>query len=127
MRMLMIGVDVIVWMSVARTVMMNVLVFVKNDFEPTAKYVGEPTQCSQIGNVTAAFQARNHGFCHANPPGQMCLRLTCVAPQLHQLARTLRGDTLGIVGAAFGAKALHHGLLAKLLRGHSKNAKQVQI
>jgi hypothetical protein len=105
--MLMLGVKMMVRVAVARAVSMRVSMFMKDDFKLSPEYVGNPAQRPQIWNMTAAFQTRNHRFCHAQTLGKLRLRLTGVAAQLQQFARALGGDTFGVVSRALGSNSPH--------------------
>ena len=52
-------------MAVPRAVRVDMLVFVKDDFEFAAEGVGYTAQRSQAWNMLSTFQPRDHGFSHA--------------------------------------------------------------
>ena len=115
MVMPMIEVEMAVGMRMPRPVGMGVLVLVKNNFEPTAKRVRNPTQGFQARHVVTALEPRDHQLGHAKAMRQLPLSFTIARPQFQQLARTVGGDRHAVVGGWCRYK-VHRHYFANLLR-----------
>jgi hypothetical protein len=105
------GIEMAVGMRMAGAVGVDMLVFVKDDFEPPAKDVGDAAQGLEARDVIAALETRDHRLGHVQPLRQRSLRLTSAGAQLQQLSRTLGGDRCAVVGGKpVGGHGFHNRL-----------------
>lgn len=95
--MLMIGLIVGVRMRVPCPVRMHVLVLVKDDLQTAPEGVGDAAQRDEVRDVIASFQARDHGFGHGKPLGELLLRLAGVLAKFEQAMGALSGDGGAVV------------------------------
>lgn len=78
----------------------DVLVFMKDDFEFAAEGVGDTAQRSQAWNMLSAFQPRDHGLGHAQFFGKFQLGFPLMGAKTKKRSGTLCGKGLRIVAAA---------------------------
>lgn len=113
MRVPVIGVEMMVWMTVPRAVRVDVLVLMKDDFEFATEGVGDTAQCSQAWNMLSAFQPRDHGLGHAQFFGEFQLGFPLMGAKTKKRPGTLCSKSLRIVAAA-GSRGRGHKDFAKV-------------
>ena len=87
-------------MGVARAVRVNMFMFVKRDFEFSAKCVGYAAKGLEARNMCAAFQSRNHRLGHAKPLCDLGLGLTIMLAETEQYPSALGRDSISIIAFA---------------------------
>src|ERR1700682_4888062 len=88
----MVGIVMAVWVRVAGSVRVLVFVLVEYDLQAPAERISDAAQRLQAWNMIAAFEARDHGFCHPKSLRQLLLSLACMSAKLEQAVSALGGD-----------------------------------
>jgi hypothetical protein len=99
-----LGVAMAVRMRMPRPIGMDVFVLVEDDLEMPVEGVSDPAERSQARHMVATFQSRDHGFGHAQPRGELLLRLARAAAQLEELPRAPRCKCRTVVRCAKTAR-----------------------
>src|ERR1700738_4022563 len=75
----MVGIVMAVWGRVAASVRVLMFVLVEYDLQAPAERISDAAQRLQAWNMIAAFEARDHGFCHPKSLRQLLLSLACMS------------------------------------------------
>jgi hypothetical protein len=97
---LMVGIVMAVWVRVAGSVRVLVFVLVEYDLQAPAERISDAAQRLQAWNMIAAFEARDHGFCHPKSLRQLLLSLACMSAKLEQAVSALGGDCDAVIRQA---------------------------
>ena len=89
-----------VWVRVAGSVRVLVFVLVEYDLQAPAERISDAAQRLQAWNMIAAFEARDHGFCHPKSLRQLLLSLACMSAKLEQAVSALGGDCDAVIRQA---------------------------
>ena len=89
-----------VWVRVAGSVRVLVFVLVEYDLQAPAERISDAAQRLQAWNMIAAFEARDHGFCHPKSLRQLLLSLACMSAKLKQAVSALGGDCDAVIRQA---------------------------
>ena len=96
----MVGIVMAVWVRVAGSVRVLVFVLVEYDLQAPAERISDAAQRLQAWNMIAAFEARDHGFCHPKSLRQLLLSLACMSAKLKQAVSALGGDCDAVIRQA---------------------------
>ena len=96
----MVGIVMAVWVRVAGSVRVLVFVLVEYDLQAPAERISDAAQRLQAWNMIAAFEARDHGFCHPKSLRQLLLSLACMSAKLEQAVSALGGDCDAVIRQA---------------------------
>jgi hypothetical protein len=97
---LMVGIVMAVWVRVAGSVRVLVFVLVEYDLQAPAERISDAAQRLLAWNMIAAFEARDHGFCHPKSLRQLLLSLACMSAKLEQAVSALGGDCDAVIRQA---------------------------
>jgi hypothetical protein len=73
---------------------------VEYDLQAPAERISDAAQRLQAWNMIAAFEARDHGFCHPKSLRQLLLSLACMSAKLEQAVSALGGDCDAVIRQA---------------------------